>query len=740
MDGPYITRSSPVQPIFLYALDLTCPRIMEYIDLLELVGRDMACHFQQQPSQQQLLQRRQQQESSQHSDYGHELSIKPLLQQQRPRIGVCFVASFGIVVLSRRGPQGTLQAAYMPDVTDDPYCHLPLQEWTFDLSTSEGLDAWTQHIQEDLLEGDILEGLRKDAKKKNAHGLDGYELSCGGAAMAFCADALAESGGRATWISHRRPNFGAGNIRHRGMKTQSRVQPGVEDCVPLQDIAKPSNTQDEKAADFYRKLQEKCHKSQVALDILIHCNHEHVMYQSLDLATQGAICRATCGKLSWITAPGEGWKEPLLEELRRPLLNFQGWDAVFKVRCSAGIDVKGFVSHPGVSVDGGGLSTSPELELSCVTPQTSIAVVLEHRVGGIPKKSPFVYVQSALLYSTLSGERRVRVSTLCLRPSANVSDIFLSIDFSAITTFYLRRAVALLRDFAKSNAAKEDVNAWQRQAREEIINQAVKIFVSYRKHTNAIHSPPGQLILPEKLQLLPLFAMCLLKSPIFRPAMGRRIGNSVVVSPTNDERAYYGFQATTVTPSASMLLVHPFVFSIGKPLDEGVGEWRLPAGAESAMSELGQASYHASICLPPSVHSSMTSLEDDGVYLIDNGLVVYLFFGKLAPEETKDELSHLPLSSSLSSFGTPSEYGQRVRRLVWQLRSFCSVGTGGSRSEARPIFPPVIPVFQGDPRHQLYEQEIMNWMVDDPNSGEKDYADFLCKLHRLIRDKISTSK
>ncbi|CAB9529978.1 transport protein SEC24 [Seminavis robusta] len=733
VDGPYITRPAPVQPVFLYALDLTCQHVEEYVVLLEQIGIDLGRHFQQQAALQELWQVQQQNGGNQPSSAG--------LFQQRPRIGVCFVASFGIVVVTPNGPQGMAQTLIMTDVTEEPFCHLPLQEWTFDLSTPEGVDKWTQFVQETLLEGELVKSLKKQAGKKNSFGLDGYELSCGGAAMAFCADALAQTGGRATWISSRRPNFGAGFVRPRSSAGQSRKQPPVTDAAPLQDLPpKTDNAQDDKAAAFYRQLQATCAKSRAVLDIIITSNPQHVAHQCLDLSTQGEICRATCGKLTWIVAPGMAWKEPLVEELRRPLLCFQGWDAVFKVRCSAGLQVKEFLSSPGTEMDAGGLAASPELDLSCVTPQTNIAVVFEHKIGGIPKKSPFVFIQSALLYTTLSGQRRVRVSTLALRPSVNVPDIFLSCDFTSFTTLFLRRAVARLRELAKGKTVK-DLNELYKEGREDMLERIIKVLVSYRQNTNAINSPRGQLILPEKLQLLPLFGMCLLKSPMLRPSIGRRLGPAVVITPTNDERAHYAFLSTIVGPASVFLLVHPNVFSVGKPMLEGVGDWVNPPGADSAMSEISQASYHSFVRLPPTINASMTSILDDGIYLVDNGLVIYLFFGKDVPREARDELYHLPISVSLSAANqTLTDYGKRVRRVVWQLRSFSSVGTSGSRADVRPVFPPIIPCQAGNSNELQFEQDLMYWMVDDPNGGEKDYTDFLCKLHRLIREKIEPSK
>jgi hypothetical protein len=51
-------------------------------------------------------------------------------------------------------------------------------------------------------------------------------------------------------------------------------------------------------------------------------------------------------------------------------------------------------AETGVSIES--LAASPELELSVVGQDSCIAVEIEHRVGGLPKKDNFCYVQSAI--------------------------------------------------------------------------------------------------------------------------------------------------------------------------------------------------------------------------------------------------------------------------------------------------------------------------------------------------------
>ena len=62
---------------------------------------------------------------------------------------------------------------------------------------------------------------------------------------------------------------------------------------------------------------------------------------------------------------------------------FSGNDAIFKVRCSSGVEVESFLpmsQTPGVLVDDSVLS-SPELELSTVTSDTCVAIQLRHKIG-----------------------------------------------------------------------------------------------------------------------------------------------------------------------------------------------------------------------------------------------------------------------------------------------------------------------------------------------------------------------
>jgi Sec23/Sec24 beta-sandwich domain/Sec23/Sec24 zinc finger/Sec23/Sec24 trunk domain len=428
--SPYVTRLSPVQPVSLYALDLTCPHVPEYLALLVDVGRELALHAQRQPANQYAA-----------------ANNMPLTYA--PRMGICFVAASGIYIRPN-SPNGRREAQYhvVSDVVEDPFCPLPLRCWTYDVSTAEGLMAWEQYVLQDLTQDVAI--LKQELRSyKTPSNLDGTSLSCGGAALAFLADALSTTGGRGTLITWRRPSYGIGKIPHRQESSESQQFGQRRDYhvyTPLQirpDRTTTMKPEDKEASLFYETLGRTCSAARVALDVVMHTPARlPSQWSFLDIATLGELCRVTGGNLQWLDAPD--WTDTLRDELVRQVTSFQGWDAVLKVRVSDGIRIKRLLSAPGVAVQDA-LADSPELELSTISSRTSIALELEHRVGGIPKKSPFCFVQSALLYTTITGQRRVRVSTLALRTTSVANDVYRSVDFGTVITLYSRECIERLR-------------------------------------------------------------------------------------------------------------------------------------------------------------------------------------------------------------------------------------------------------------------------------------------------------
>ncbi|GAX29030.1 hypothetical protein FisN_7Hh378 [Fistulifera solaris] len=654
--GPYITRPTPVQPVQLYVLDLTSPHVEAYKSMLQQLGQDMTDHYQQQAS------------------------------GAAPRIGLCLVSSMGIMIPRWNASSGEISCMVVADVTEDPFTPAPLEDWTFVMN--ESADAWCQ-----LLDNLNLKQWRKESFARNAYGLDGSELSCGGAALAFLSNALASSGGRGTLLTWRRPNFGVGSLAYREesqalLLGRSRAENTLT-YVPVQSQKKPEGNEDETAALFYSKLAEECVTNRVTLDIVMHTGSVSVN-SFLGLASMGELCRVTSGRLYWVQAMQ--WEESLYNDLRSNIRAFSGWDAVFKVRCSAGVQIKNFVYAPGKSREGA-LGDSPELELASLSPNTCISVELDHRVGGLPKSSSTVYFQTALLYTSLSGRRLVRVSTLAIPIAKSANDVFQGADFAAILPYLVRTTHAHL--IKTINEQKKDDKLIPRQkARDALYATCLNMLVNYRLNTPAISSPTGQLLLPSSLQLLPLFCMCLIKLPLLAPGFPCRdpATGGTRIQPSGDERGYFNFQLLQSNPCTCMSLLYPNIYSI---------DLNSPDNNQD---------------MPPLVRPTMESFQDDGIYLIDDGLRIFLYLGRLVPEDTKERCA------------------RRRHELLEHWLSHVI------RKSPRSTSPAIIPVFQ-QPDHQgLRETGILSLLVEDANVGEKDYVAFLTNMHCDIRNRLQSKK
>jgi protein transport protein SEC24 len=381
------------------------------------------------------------------------------------------------------------------------------------------------------------------------------------------------------------------------------------------------------------------------------------------------------------------------------------------------------------------------LELSSVDSSTTIAVLLEHKIGGIvntldpsKKDSPMVFFQSALLYTTLTGKRRVRVSTLGLPTTKVAADVFKSADLGTVATIMTRQAV--------SDVIPTDDGL--KSARYNVFDQCVSILANYRLHTNARTSSSGQLILPESLQLLPLFCLSLRKSRMFRQSLQNNTP-SVKPSPTADERAYHLFYASMVSPNIALQSIHPNVFQISD-MRARDGEWITPPVLQANKlvdEDVISASMRPVCQLPKSTNPSITCLDENGMYILDDRFALYLFVGKDVPEDKWRELICVKPnadSNNQSYNGVPvgalslasTEGGHKLRSILRQLRMMNAPNPTLALT-VRPTHAPLILVFVG--RGSVFEGEMDSLLVDDPDMNEKSYVDFLCTIHRAIRDK-----
>ena len=164
-------------------------------------------------------------------------------------------------------------------------------------------------------------------------------------------------------------------------------------------------------------------------------------------------------------------------------------------------------------------SQSNLINLPTMDPDKTISVQLEVEKGVKKISQHFKYatIQSALLYTTSFGQRRIRVQSICVPVTNSLSELYKFACNDAIISFTAKTIVDKILE-----QAKQDKQFYFREVSNELLSKCVGILADYRfkclQHVN--HTlPADQLILPNKLLNLPLYIMAMIKNSTFRTGL-----------------------------------------------------------------------------------------------------------------------------------------------------------------------------------------------------------------------------
>lgn len=412
--------------------------------------------------------------------------------------------------------------------------------------------------------------------------------------------------------------------------------------------------------DFYYKLAEECVAAGCAVDLFLFPS------AYIDIATMAPLCRHTGGqiyKYTYFQSHVDG--DRFLQDLERNLLTLTAFDAVLRVRTSAGIS-------PVFYYGNFYMSNTTDVELSALDGNKAITIEMAYD-DKIPENDT-IYVQAALLYTSITGERRIQVHNLAVPTSVGMPDVFTCCDMDTIINFFAKQALKQVFDIAPQ------------QIRSNLVNRAVKILSCYRKHC-ATNSSSGQLILPDSLKLLPLYINCLMKSDAIA-------GGSEM---SLDDRSFAMNAVNTMDVKNTAIYFYPRLI----PLHD--------------MDPDSQT-------VPSPIRCSIEKLNDNGAYLLENGIYMFLWigqaissdwlqnvFGVLSPNQVDKQKTSLPdLDTALS---------KKICHIIEELE------------EGRQWYMRLRVMVQGDKMESVFRQ----FLVEDRGiDGSASYVDFLCLLHREI--------
>jgi protein transport protein SEC24 len=298
------------------------------------------------------------------------------------------------------------------------------------------------------------------------------------------------------------------------------------------------------------------------------------------------------------------------------------------------------------------------------------------------------HFQSALLYTTASGERRVRCSNVIASVSDIAKDCMKFVDQDAV--------YALI---AKEAATKMTTNSL-RDIRGALTEKSVDILAGYRKNFSGSH-PPGQLVLPENLKEFSMYILGLIKSRAFKG------GHEPTDRRVHDMRMLKSMGALELS-----LYLYPRIIPI-----------------HNLAPEDGFPNADGYLQMPPSIRCSFSRIEEGGVYLVDNGQNCYLWMhSQTSPKlindlfgDGMDSLNSLdPYSSSIPVLET--HLSAQARNIIEYLKTM-----RGSKALTIQLA-----------RQGLdgAEYEFARLLVEDRNNEAQSYVDWLVHIHRHVQLEV----
>ncbi|CAG8657181.1 5507_t:CDS:10 [Rhizophagus irregularis] len=356
--------------------------------------------------------------------------------------------------------------------------------------------------------------------------------------------ALSATGGKLIIFQTSLPTFGPGAIKHR-------------------EDSKLYNTDKERSLfcpqdSYYKNLAINCVDAGICVDLFLFPN------TYLDIATIGLLSCLTGGETYYypnFDVQRDGGK--FAYELHQNITREFGYNSLMRIRCSNGLRVE---EHFGNF----NMRNTTDIELAGIDSDKAFGALLKYD-GKLDEKTD-AYIQCALLYTTATGQRRVRTHNLSVSVTTLLGNVFRHAEMDTTVNLLVKQ------------------------------DRCVKILLSYRRHC-ASSSSPGQLILPEAFKLFPLYALTMLKSKALRGGM-------------TDARVHCMRLIKSIGVAESIVFLYPRLIPVHNLSDQ-----------------VGYPNQYGKVKLPPLIRVSYDRLESEGAYLLENGHILIFWIGRQISSE-----------------------------------------------------------------------------------------------------------
>ncbi|KAM5553465.1 protein transport protein Sec24-like [Rosa sericea] len=477
-----------------------------------------------------------------------------------------------------------------------------------------------------------------------------------GAAIKAAFLAIKSTGGKLLVFQSVLPSTGIGALSAREAEGRANISSAEKEPNKLlQPVDKTLKTLAIEFAEY-----------QVCVDLFI------TTQSYIDIASISVIPRTTGGQVYYYY-PFSALSDPakLYNDLRWNVTRPQGFEAVMRVRCSQGIQVQEYFGNFCKRIP-------TDVDLPGIDCDKTIMVTLKHD-DKLQDGSECSF-QCAVLYTTVYGQRRIRVTTLSLPCTSMLSNLFRAADLDTQFSCYMKQA------------ANEITSSPLLRVREQMTNLCISSLLSYRKFCATVSSS-GQLILPEALKLLPLYTLALIKST------GLRTDGKI------DERSFWINHVSSLSVPLAVPLVYPRMVAVHD----------LDAKKEADES-----------LIPPVIPLSREHVSDDGIYLLENGEDCLIYVGNSVDSGILQQLFGVTTADELPTQFVLQQYdnslSKKLNNVVNEIR------------RQRCSYLRLKLCKKGDPSGAFF----LSHLVEDQSPHGPSYVEFLVHVHRQIQIKMTS--
>ena len=364
---------------------------------------------------------------------------------------------------------------------------------------------------------ELIDYLLDELLLQNVNGTNDTNSALG-AALECGYQIMQKLGGKIVVFQSVLPNVGPGKLQNRAINAKDQTS-----------LFQPSD-------QFYKSFALECCKKQISCDLFLYSPAG----KYVDVATIGCLAQFTGGEVNYYQLSEHSSTEAqhLYYDLYRTLTRNTGFEAVMKLRMSKGISL---VSHHGsFFLRGQDLVSLPNLDSDKsysfrVKISDSKSLVSANNQAQDGKY--YASIQAGLLYTTYTGERRIRVITACAPITEQLSELFNQVQIAP--------AMNIIAKLAISKVLENGIQLATAAIKETCINT-----LSHYSNNFVSSNNDSVLMLPNSLVKFPLYTLALMKNSIFQ------------VNTNVDERINNLLHFNTLSSAASAILIHPTLYNL----------------------------------------------------------------------------------------------------------------------------------------------------------------------------------